>query len=564
MRAQSNDASPISQRVPKVDPRTVRSHMVRLGLAVKLAQGAFDAEHVARMEPSMMQHLAKSAESAARDDVLKAMARPGSKPTLAASAGVALPGQHAFDSPVKSYDLAAQRSLALAIQEKMQGDSSAAATAGPAWQSALRNAAASPRGVVASAISRPAEIATAASDAALTDPVAKKATWRPAMKPRNNPKTMHIPQAVSDDAGSGDAASQKPDGSSPGGRSVDSAFAFTQNALQTSGLLPKTSPLRGNGSGAATVRLRGNMSPEGGPSATALSLTSPSATLRPTTAPPGKVNFDLSDARNPVAALTFKQLDTEGGEWSPKQFRSRAGAQLAHLPQTLTDTAIKQADVQAARTQDRLLKASLYSPKSGPSLAMSAALAAGGSTLSLKSSPPPGVSETAYLAAYGPRPSAAGYSPARLVPSKEEPAIVVSAYPRFVPGTTSGPRIPPHPEQGPPEGSSPSSPLLLSQQRPSTALRSNSTSLGTSALFTSPLKSTATSFYGSLRPSTAPAGGDKAAQLLATHASMQSDAVASVEASKSTQVERRAAQRRRAQIEATRARQAMAYVQGAV
>jgi hypothetical protein len=41
MRAQSNDASPISQRVPKVDPRTVRSHMVRLGLAVKLAQGAY-------------------------------------------------------------------------------------------------------------------------------------------------------------------------------------------------------------------------------------------------------------------------------------------------------------------------------------------------------------------------------------------------------------------------------------------------------------------------------------------------------------------------------------------
>jgi hypothetical protein len=192
---------------------------------------------------------------------------------------------------------------------------------------------------------------------------------------------------------------------------------------------------------------------------------------------------------------------------------------------------------------------------------MLAAMAAGGATLVLRGSAPSGMSNTAYLAAYGPRPLAAGYSPSRLVPSKEERVIVAAADPRFIPGTTQGPRIAPHPEQGPPEGSTPSSPLQQSMsRRPATAAASGLT------LPTSPLQSTATSFYGSfsLRPSTAPAGGDKAAQMLATYASMQSDAAAAVVVSKAAQAQRRETQRRVAAMEATRAHQAMLHVQCAV
>ena len=285
----------------------------------------------------MARSLASAAEGAARHDVLKAKARPGTEPTMAASAGVTQPGERAFDSPVRVYDAAAQRSLTAAIQEKMQGDSSAAATAGPAWQSSLRDTDASRRGVVA----RSAEPGAAGRPLSPTKPpprtggleasMRKADTWRPAMRPQKNPPIVAplvpaepAPDSRSPQSHGGSAASpvKGGDGSVIGfggsaGLAVTGAGPMSQTAMKLAGL-PATSPLRaptspasgaaaGGGGSALTVRLRPNTS-----------ALEPAATLGQRSIGGGAdsvVNFDASDSRNPTAALAFKQLDTGTGAW---------------------------------------------------------------------------------------------------------------------------------------------------------------------------------------------------------------------------------------------------------
>ena len=271
------------------------------------------------------------------------------------------------------------------------------------------------------------------------------------------------------------------------------------------------------------------------------------------------------------------------GDWAPKQFRSKAGAQLAHLPLTLTDAAIVQSDKRAARTHDRILKASILPVVGGGA----GDAAASGMLPPLASSGSPGAQvpfafspgAPAALRRPATAPTAAGYMQARGSPARDHALTLGStiAAPdpreRFVPGNTVGPLIVPHAEQGPPEGSSPKRPGTAASALFATGglqpFQATGASVGLlSRSLASPLQRPVTAAASLRSPGSAGGGAGspsrKELALIATQSLMRSHAAGAVAASKEAQEQRRASQREAAAVAAARAREAMLHVQCAV